>query len=571
MIEVRHDDAEVGHLTLNPEDPYLFRIFPVATEAYGEGEMAGVPGGPEGANGAQPNSRSQTRVRRHSCCGRLVTQQDLGVAGRSKTWRQKDLLEATRSASPEAGRPPQPAEQQRDNSATSLLGCITSAIAPAPAPAHSAAAESDLKAGNGLSAGCDAHRAPSAGGAAGASCAPSPTAGVRFTSRRPSQTGPLLRRAVPLQEVIRHRRNIIQNLGDTGETIAFDSIQVTDAEAEARVAPWSAKQRWNALKTVAKSKDGLEEASAESEKTRSRSSRCSTRRRSDGPSSPSRLSAPITAPTTRRRGTSGQTKRAENVKMWEYVLATILLQHTGKAGAELRRENCFDVVGGVSEVELSLLSGLPVSDRTYVVFTWLLRLIVGRLNDGGLAIPPPLLSRTNQVLSESMAAAQQASKLSHTPFPYPLRQLLALLLIVFQALVPMSIAAFIDCPPLVCIICFFVCLGYMALNETARELEHPFGLGANHLPVVAYQEAFNSKIARLLDLTSPELGYVPPVGSETSGGLGESSDTSCSFGRQGRADDAASPAPSRSPLVARAIALGREGRAAGASAGVPQR
>ena len=31
---------------------------------------------------------------------------------------------------------------------------------------------------------------------------------------------------------------------------------------------------------------------------------------------------------------------------------------------------------------------------------------------------------------------------------------------------------------------FFVSIGYFGLNETALELEVPFGLGANHLPVV---------------------------------------------------------------------------------------
>ena len=67
---------------------------------------------------------------------------------------------------------------------------------------------------------------------------------------------------------------------------------------------------------------------------------------------------------------------------------------------------------------------------------------------------------------------------------------------------------------LVATLSFFVCLGYMALNEAARELEHPFGLGANHLPVVAYQEGFNSKIARLLELSQPELGYMPPLAGQ---------------------------------------------------------
>ena len=92
-------------------------------------------------------------------------------------------------------------------------------------------------------------------------------------------------------------------------------------------------------------------------------------------------------------------------------------------------------------------------------------------------------------------------------------ELLALLLLAFQVLVPMCVAAFVDSPPLVATLSFFVCLGYTALNEAARELELPFGLGANHLPVVSYQEAFNSKISRLLDLNHPELGYLPTSAS----------------------------------------------------------
>lgn len=46
---------------------------------------------------------------------------------------------------------------------------------------------------------------------------------------------------------------------------------------------------------------------------------------------------------------------------------------------------------------------------------------------------------------------------------------------------PMVVAAFIDSVPLVSTICFFTSLGYFGLNEAARELETPFGLGANHL------------------------------------------------------------------------------------------
>ena len=49
---------------------------------------------------------------------------------------------------------------------------------------------------------------------------------------------------------------------------------------------------------------------------------------------------------------------------------------------------------------------------------------------------------------------------------------------------------------------------YTALNETARELEMPFGLDANDLNLVEYQRDFNQKLAQLLDQTVPELGYL---------------------------------------------------------------
>jgi hypothetical protein len=52
---------------------------------------------------------------------------------------------------------------------------------------------------------------------------------------------------------------------------------------------------------------------------------------------------------------------------------------------------------------------------------------------------------------------------------------------------PQCISAFIESTPLVAIICFFVLLGYVALNETARELEQPFGLGANDLGLTSFQ------------------------------------------------------------------------------------
>jgi len=205
----------------------------------------------------------------------------------------------------------------------------------------------------------------------------------------------------------------------------------------------------------------------------------------------------------------GQLKRG-SISRADFAMSAIMMRGSKNIVKRLARANSFDVVGGVSDAEVELLSPIPPGDRAFLVTTWLVRLMTNRLAEGGLAIPPPLLSRTYQVLSDGTAAAMQARKISFVAFPFPLRQLLAVLLGIFVILAPYCIAAFVNSVALCGVLCFFVTLGYVALNETASELENPFGLGANHLRLVAYQAQFNSKMARLLNQTIPALGYRPP-------------------------------------------------------------
>ena len=210
-------------------------------------------------------------------------------------------------------------------------------------------------------------------------------------------------------------------------------------------------------------------------------------------------------------GVSSDTSRAKlrrgSLSKRDYISSAIFLRGDNGTLRRLAKANCFDVIGGVSQSEIDLLEPVASGDRAYIVQTWIVRQMTNRLAAGGLAIPPPLLSRTYQVLSDGTAAAMQARKVSYVAFPFPLRQLLLLLLLVFNMIAPLAIACFMNNEALVGILSFFVCLGYTSLNETAAELEHPFGLGANHLPLTSYQRHFNSKLARLFDQTIPQLGY----------------------------------------------------------------
>ena len=270
--------------------------------------------------------------------------------------------------------------------------------------------------------------------------------------------------AVPLQQVIRARRrlaheDVSSNHGGMaweGSASAYpNSVKLHDVVAsDASVQPLSI---WQGGGT-----DGT---------TRRRS----VTRRSCGSASAGAKDGAASVPARSSTGAGGLARAGEGTSLLDYLEVVLFLRPSRHAAAKLASANRFDVVGGISEAERQLLLSKPALDRSFVVMTWMTRLMAARLRQGGLAVPAPLLSRPYQSLSEALLGAQQAQKLASHPFPYPLTQLLSLLLVVFVILVPMCVAAFVDCPPLVATLSFFVCTGYMALNEAARELEHPFG------------------------------------------------------------------------------------------------
>ena len=97
------------------------------------------------------------------------------------------------------------------------------------------------------------------------------------------------------------------------------------------------------------------------------------------------------------RKTKGEKTVRGMLPYFNYLKAVVLRSMSEDTHLELLHENSFDVVGGVSEAELAMLAPLPPSNRPFRVQTWMVRMMTNRLGAGGLAIPPPLLSRTYQV------------------------------------------------------------------------------------------------------------------------------------------------------------------------------
>jgi hypothetical protein len=66
---------------------------------------------------------------------------------------------------------------------------------------------------------------------------------------------------------------------------------------------------------------------------------------------------------------------------------------------------------------------LSVSNyRTYHILNEIVDQWVVWSLKGGVAVPPPIQSRTYQIISEAQLAFNAAQKIQSTPFPYPLMQ-----------------------------------------------------------------------------------------------------------------------------------------------------
>jgi len=127
-------------------------------------------------------------------------------------------------------------------------------------------------------------------------------------------------------------------------------------------------------------------------------------------------------------------------------------------------------------------------DRPTILFEWISEDINHCIKLTG--IPPPIVSRCYQELSNGMLGFNQAIKVADVPFPFPFSQLLEILLIVFTAVVPLYVAKFTRGLVMTPVLTLGITLALWSLSEISRELENPFADGPNQLPVIDMHERF---------------------------------------------------------------------------------
>lgn len=144
------------------------------------------------------------------------------------------------------------------------------------------------------------------------------------------------------------------------------------------------------------------------------------------------------------------------------------------------------VVGGVEEDEKEALYPLmdggdlyighlaPAAVRVETVYSWLHRLLLARQKGGGLEVPPPVLSRSYQVLNDAMHAFNQCKGVADIPFPFPYSNAIVLILVIYTLTVPMLMWVWVQSIGFGAFLAFIATFTYWTLNEIARDLEDPF-------------------------------------------------------------------------------------------------
>lgn len=165
-------------------------------------------------------------------------------------------------------------------------------------------------------------------------------------------------------------------------------------------------------------------------------------------------------------------------------------------------ENRYEVVdiNGLDQETLQFLYSCKQSgfNRVEALQHMIQVLVTHNHHHGIITIPPPILSRIYQTLSRGLVNLLNARKIKDTMFPFPYAQAIMILLFMQSLFCPLMITQRVNTKLLAMMISFVPTFGLFTLNFVAIELEMPFGLDDNDLPLRHFQQEMNATLLMLI-------------------------------------------------------------------------
>mmetsp|Transcript_105021 Transcript_105021/g.296759 ORF Transcript_105021/g.296759 Transcript_105021/m.296759 type:complete len:492 (-) Transcript_105021:62-1537(-) len=158
-------------------------------------------------------------------------------------------------------------------------------------------------------------------------------------------------------------------------------------------------------------------------------------------------------------------------------------------------------LGSSSTAERVILG--EAHDKVLLVSGWICESVTRAACTGLLKVPPPIVTRIYQEVSNGMLAYNDALHMVViVPFPFPFAQMLTLLLLGWTVLAPFMVLQFTRHVVFSPILTSMIVFGFIGIDSIARELENPCGDDANDLPLLGMHKDFNNNIKELM--------YPPP-------------------------------------------------------------
>jgi predicted membrane chloride channel (bestrophin family) len=131
-----------------------------------------------------------------------------------------------------------------------------------------------------------------------------------------------------------------------------------------------------------------------------------------------------------------------------------------------------------------------------------------------LMVPPPIVSRSYQELSNGVLGFEQSFKIALIPFPFIWHQVAGMSNAIMVIFAPILGLYYTDHYILSPVLTSLVLMGFFGLNATAVQLEEPFGTDSNDLPLLDMQFDFCGFVRQTLDTDLPDeeklgLGLTP--------------------------------------------------------------
>eukprot|EP00931_Biecheleriopsis_adriatica_P003808 TRINITY_DN105567_c0_g1_i1.p1 TRINITY_DN105567_c0_g1~~TRINITY_DN105567_c0_g1_i1.p1 ORF type:complete len:512 (-),score=90.07 TRINITY_DN105567_c0_g1_i1:263-1798(-) len=199
-------------------------------------------------------------------------------------------------------------------------------------------------------------------------------------------------------------------------------------------------------------------------------------------------------------------KKHAEVMDFRHALVRLMSLCHGSALDEIQgsRIDCsFDYIdlGGLDQQTLRYLKLCKDElqfNRVEVLIHMIQQLIVDAQDRGVIKIAPPILSRVFQTLSRGQVNLMNCKKIKDCLFPYPYVQMTSVLLLTLSFLTPMVVSGLVTQYHWGFIFTALPLFGLCCLNYTAVQLELPFGLDHNDLPLKLFQEEMNRSLIMLM-------------------------------------------------------------------------